>query len=116
MKACPAPCASCRTVVFYLEDVQFLLKNLFCSFFFNFHCNLIDVKCCMRSSLVAQKIKHLPTMRETRVRSLGREDTLVKAMATHSSIHAWKIPLTEEPGRLQSMGSQNKFKVYSTMI
>ena len=51
-------------------------------------------------------VKHLSTMRETRVRSLGREDTLEKEMAIHSSTIAWKIPWTEEPGRLQSMGSQ----------
>ena len=48
----------------------------------------------------------MPTMRETRIRSLGQEDLLEKEMATHSSILAWKIPWTEEPGRLQSMGSQ----------
>ena len=51
-------------------------------------------------------VKHLPTMRETWVRSLGQEDPLEKEMATHSSILAWKIPWTEETGRLQSMGSQ----------
>ena len=51
-------------------------------------------------------VKSLPAMRETRVQSLGWEDLLVKEMATHSSIIAWKIPWTEEPGRLQSMGSQ----------
>ena len=51
-------------------------------------------------------VKRLPAMRETRVRSLGWEDLLEKEMATHSSILAWKIPWTEEPGRLQSMGSQ----------
>ena len=59
-----------------------------------------------RASLVAQMVKCLPTMRETRVRSLGREVPLEKEMATHSSFLAWKIPLTEEPGRLKSMGSQ----------
>ena len=58
------------------------------------------------TSLVAQMVKHLPTMRETWVQSLGQEDVLEKEMATHSSILAWKIPWTEEPGRLQSMGSQ----------
>ena len=58
------------------------------------------------TSLVAQTVKRLPTMWETRVQSLGREDLLEKEMATHSSILAWKIPWTEEPGRLQSMGSQ----------
>ena len=51
-------------------------------------------------------VKCLPTMRETRVRSLGREDPLEKEMATHSSTLAWKIPWAEEPGRLQSVGLQ----------
>jgi len=55
---------------------------------------------------VAQKLKCLPAMRETWVRSLGREDPLEKEMATHSSTLAWRIPWREEPGRLQSMGSQ----------
>ena len=57
-------------------------------------------------SLVAQKVKCLPATRETWVQSLGREDPLEKEMATHSSTLAWKIPWTEEPSRLQSMGSQ----------
>ena len=60
----------------------------------------------MRTSLVAQTVKRLPTMQETRVQSLGWEDLLEKEMATHSSILAWKIPWAEEPGRVQSMGSQ----------
>ena len=51
-------------------------------------------------------VKHLPAMRETQVQSLGREDLLEKEMATHSRTLAWKIPWTEEPGRLQSIGSQ----------
>ena len=51
-------------------------------------------------------VKRLPTIRETWVQSLGREDLLEKEMATHSSILAWKIPWMEKPGRLQSMGSQ----------
>ena len=55
---------------------------------------------------MAQRLKRLPTMRETRVLSLDREDPLEKAMATHSSIFAWRIPWTEEHGRLQSTGSQ----------
>ena len=58
------------------------------------------------ASLVAQTINLLPTMQETWVRSLGWEDPLEKEMATHSSILAWKIPWTEEPGRLQSLGLQ----------
>ena len=57
-------------------------------------------------SLVAQMVQCLPTMRETRVQSLGQEDLLEKEMSTHSSIFAWKIPWMEKPGRLQSMGSQ----------
>ena len=57
-------------------------------------------------SLVAQMIKNLPAMQEPRVRSLGQEDPLEKGMATDSSILAWEIPWTEEPGRLLSMGSQ----------
>ena len=51
-------------------------------------------------------VKRLPAMQETLVRSLGQEDALEKETATHSSILAWKIPWTEEPGKLQSMGSQ----------
>ena len=58
------------------------------------------------TSLVAQTVKHLSTMWETRVRSLGWEDPLEKEMAIHSSTIAWEIPWTEEPGRLQSMGLQ----------
>ena len=55
---------------------------------------------------VAQRFKCLPAMQETRFRSLGWEDPLEEGMATHSSILAWRIPWTEEPGGLQSMGSQ----------
>ena len=55
---------------------------------------------------MAQRVNRLSAMQETRVRSLGREDALEKEMATHSSTTAWKIPWTEEPGRLQSMESQ----------
>ena len=58
------------------------------------------------TSLVAQMVKRLSTIRETWVRSLGRDDSLEKEMATHSSNIAWKIPWTEDPGRLQSMGPQ----------
>ena len=57
-------------------------------------------------------VKYLPTMRETRVQSLGWEDPLEKEMATHSSILAWKIPWTEEPGRLQSMGLQMNLQLW----
>ena len=60
----------------------------------------------VKASLVAQRLKPLPAMQETWVRSLGQEDPLEKEMATHSSILAWRIPWTEEPGGLQSTGSQ----------
>ena len=63
--------------------------------------NCSSLKC---SSLVAQRLKHLPPMRETLVQSLGWEDPLEKETAPHSSTLAWKNPWTEEPGRLQSMG------------
>ena len=59
-----------------------------------------------RASLVAQRLKHLPPMREAQVRSLGREDPLEKEMAIHFSILAWRIPWMEKPSRLQSTGSQ----------
>ena len=65
-----------------------------------------DMLSILWTSLVAQMVKRLPAIRETQVRSLGWEDLLEKEMATHSSIPAWRIPGTEEPGRLQSMGSQ----------
>ena len=67
---------------------------------------LVWICYCTRHSLVAQTVKSLPVVQETRVRSLGQEDPLEKEMATHSSILAWKIPWVEEFGRLQSMGSQ----------
>ena len=58
---------------------------------------------CPLSSLVAQRVKHLPATRETWVQSLGQEDPLEKEMASHSVTLAWKISWTEKPGRLQSM-------------
>ena len=64
--------------------------------------NIIQI----RASLVVQRLKRLPAMWETWVRSLGQEDPLEKEMANHSSILAWRIPWTEEPGGLQSTGSQ----------
>ena len=59
-----------------------------------------------QASLVAQTVKNLPAMQETWVRSLGWEDSLEKGVATHSSILAWRVPWTEEPGGQHSMGSQ----------
>ena len=65
----------------------------------------------LRASLVAQRLKRLPAIWETWVRSLGQEDPLEKEMATQSSILAWRIPWTEEPGGLQSMGSQSRTRL-----
>ena len=67
---------------------------------------VIEIWILLAWPLVAQMVKHLPAMRETQVQSLGQENLLEKETATHSSTLAWKIPWTEEPGRLQSMGSQ----------
>ena len=63
------------------------------------------------ASLVAQRVKRLPIMQETGVQSPGQEDLLDEEMATHSSTLAWKIPWTETPGRLQSMGSQSQTRL-----
>ena len=60
---------------------------------------------------MAQMVKSLPAMQETRVRSLGWKDPLEKEMTTHSNILAWKIPWMEEPGRLQSMESQSQTRL-----
>ena len=87
----------------HLSDVdtwEILLSPNFCG---RVRPSLLWLPC---SYLQAQTVKHLSTMRGTRVRSLGREDPLEKEMAIHFSTIAWKIPWTEKPGRLQSMGSQ----------
>ena len=68
------------------------------------------------ASLVPQTVKHLPTMRETRVWSLGQEDPLEKEIAAHSSALTWKIPWTEEPGRLQSRGLQRLRHNWTTSL
>ena len=69
-----------------------------------------------RASLVAQTVKHLPAMWETWIQSLGWEDPLEKEMTTHSSTLAWKIPWTEEPGRLQSKGTQRVGRDWATSL
>ena len=74
------------------------------------------ILCCDWASLVAQRLKHLPGMRDTRVRSLGREDPLEKEMATHPNTIAWRITWREEPGRLQSMGSQRVGHDWATSL
>ena len=82
-------------------------KNMFK---FGTTCLSASAVLCLHSlgaSLVAQMVNNLPAMRETQVRSLGREDPLEKGIATHSSVLAWRIPWTEEPGGLQSLGLQS---------
>ena len=69
-----------------------------------------------RTSLVAQMVKRLSALRETQVRSLGGENPLEKEMAVHPSTIAWKIPWIEEPGRLQSMGSQRVGHDWATYL
>ena len=87
MVAVTGPPCSCLSE----RDME-LRRNLSCSF--------------RTASCVAQSVKKLPAVLETWVQFLGREDLLEKEMVTHSSILAWKIPRTEGPGRLQSIGSQ----------
>ena len=65
----------------------------------------IHMRVIIWASLVAQMVKNVAAMQETRVQSLGQEDPLEEGMATHSGILAWRVPWTEEPGGLQSMGS-----------
>ena len=69
---------------------------------------LLGLTLCLLGFLVAQSVKNLLVVQETQVRSLGWEDPLKKEIATHSSILAWKISWTEEPGGLQSMASQSQ--------
>ena len=87
----------------YLAFVSLLWRNVYSETLPTFNWLL---SCMHGASLVAQMVKRLPAVRETRVRSLGWEDPLEKEMATHCNTLAWKIPWTEAPGRPQSMGLQ----------
>ena len=97
-------------VLFYIS--KFYRSSIkICEFSaFSFLSSLLFLMCSIgpgrETSLVAQMVEHLPTIWETWVRFLGWEDPLEKEMATHSRTIAWKIPWTEEPGRLQPMGLQ----------
>ena len=77
-----------------------------CVFYFEILYLFISILNSDKASLIAQSVKNLPAVQEAWVRFLGWEDPLVKEMATHSSILAWRISWIEEPGKLQSMGSQ----------
>ena len=95
----PIPILGDYSVLIFASFIDPLLKVL--SFGF---CDSTSPILFSSSLEVAQTVKHLPAVRETRVPAVGWEDPLEKEMATHSSALAWKIPWTEEPGRLQSMG------------
>ena len=82
------------------ESLRFSFFSLY--FFFNFYCSIVD----RWPSLVVLMVKNPPVMQEARVPSLGLEDLLEEGKTTHSSVLAWRISWTEEPGGLQSMGSQ----------
>ena len=88
-----------------MESRRMVLKNLF-----------TGQQWRNRTSLMAQMVKRLPTRQETQVWSLGQEDALEKEMAPHSSTLAWKIPWTEDPGRLQFMGSQRVRHSWATSL
>ena len=83
-------------------NVVIVIKNWILTFSFNY------------AFLVAQMVKNLPAMQETQVQFLGQEDPLEKGMATQSSILPWRIPWTEEPGGLQSTGSQRVRQDWAT--
>ena len=90
-----------RWILYYWATKEALRKE---SSYNSYGYNVIQIYVCV--SLVAQMVKNLPAMWETWVQSLGWEDPPEKGMATHSSVLAWRIPWTEEPGGLQSMGLQ----------
>ena len=90
----------------YLVKWQFHWSFLLFLVSFSYISPLIFISFLLPDSLVTQKVKHPSIMQETWFHSLGREDPLEKEMTTHFSTLAWKIPWTEEPGRLQSMGLQ----------
>ena len=93
---------------------RFCSLNKWTNLYFFQYDQTLELKCL--AYMVAQKVKRLPAMLETQVRSQDREDPLEKAMAIHSSTLAWKIPWTEEPDRLQSMGSQRVGHHWATSL
>ena len=100
---------STNSVTFFLHGIPIFILNVA-------NYRTCDSSTLGWSSLVAQRLKRLPAMQETWVRSLGWEDPLEKEMATHSSILAWRIPWMEEPGGLQSTGSQRVGHDWATSL
>ena len=92
--------------LFFIKFSSYFKRKLLYKWKIKFQIDFILRSLLTKASLVAQRVKHLPAMRETRVHSLGWEDPLENEMAPHFSTLAWEIPWTEEPGRLQSMGLQ----------
>ena len=101
-----SPAVSRRSFNMSFVEFTFYVKKIIEVFFF----------VVVEASLVAQVVKRLPAVQETRVRSLSQEDPLEKEMATHSSTLAWKIPWIEDPGRLQSMGLQRVRHDWATSL
>ena len=97
--------------VFKWIVLHVIYKFLKCSIWCQENAGHYEACTLLRASLVAQMVKHLPAMWETRAQPLGREDPLEKEMATHSSTLPWQIPWMKEPGRLQSMGSQSRTRL-----
>ena len=116
MHTSPIPEAYFINIFLYREDhyaVLFVCLLVLFIFVFDFFFFLLNhfpfrIKLKYPQRLVAQMVKNLSSMQETRVRSLGWDNPLENGMATHSSILAWRIPWAEEPGGLQSMGSQSQ--------
>ena len=112
----------CCVCVCWIALSSYALSHMFHGHMFgsnghlNITANFSTYSCLIRTSLVAQTVKRLSTMRETWVWSLGWEDPLEKEMAIHSRTIAWKIPRTEEPGRLQSMGLQRVGHDWATSL
>ena len=92
--------------LFFIKFSSYFKRKLLYKWKIKFQIDFILRLLLTKASLVAQRVKRLPAMWETRVSSLGWEDPLEKEMAPHFSTLAWEIPWTEEPGRLQSMGLQ----------
>ena len=99
---------SVRYLRIYVSHIYIYIHTCICTFTnIHTHKNTMEYYSAIKNScLMAQMVKSLSAMHGTQVQSLGQEDPLEKGMLTHSSILAWRIPWTEEPGRLQSLGSQ----------
>ena len=118
------PYSPCETFHPHHHSFFFVTRSLYLLISFTYFTHSLDPSsgshliflCIYEASLTAQLVKNPPAVQETWVRSLGREDTMEKEMATHSSTLAWKIPWTEEPCWLQSMGLQRVGHDWATSL